>query len=160
MNLKRQRESEPNDASNVGDDLSSLLRDLKSMHVVGSIIVKKHCYLFYISTETQVEDVVKFCCTGQNASVLGIGTMYNLRDMWVTDSYYRNKRLIGNDSGHHPVFLGPPLFHFTEDDQTFTRFPLELRASNPETRKLKKIGVDMEDAIFNGVQSLFPDVSK
>ena len=74
--------------------------------------------------------------------------------MWVTDSCYRNKRLIGNDSGHHPVLLGPASFHFTKEDQTFTRFALELQASNPETRKLKKIGVDMEDAIFNGVQSV------
>ena len=54
-----------------------------------------------------------------------------------------------NDSGHHSVFLGPDLIHFTKEDQTFTRFALELQASNPETRKLKKIGVDMEHAIFN-----------
>ena len=80
--------------------------------------------------------------------------------MLVTDSCYQNKRLIGNDSGHHPVFLGLAFFHFIKEDQTFTRFALELQASNPETRKLKKIGVDMEDAIFNGMQSLFPDVSK
>ena len=102
--------------------------------------------------ERQVEDVVKFCCTGQNTAVFGIDTTYNLCDMWVTDSCYRNKRLIGNDSGHHPVFLGPALFHFTKKDQTFTRFALELQASNPEMRKLKKISIDMEDAIFNGVQ--------
>ena len=58
----------------VGDDLSSLLRDLKSTNVVKSIIVKKHCYFFYLSMERQVEDVVKFCCTGPNTSVLGIDT--------------------------------------------------------------------------------------
>ena len=46
VNLKRQRESKPNDAGDVGDDLSSLLRDLKSMHVVETIIVKKRCYFF------------------------------------------------------------------------------------------------------------------
>ena len=40
MNLKRRRESEPNDADDVEDDLSSLLRDLKTMHVVESIIIK------------------------------------------------------------------------------------------------------------------------
>ena len=37
---------------------------------------------------------------------------------WVIDSCYRNKSLIGNDSGHHPVILGPVLFHFAKDDQT------------------------------------------
>ena len=116
VNLKRQRKSKPNDAGDVGDDLSSLLRDLKSMHVAKTIIVKKRCYFFYLSTEGQVEDVVKFCCTGQNTSVRAIDTTYNLCDMCVTDSCYRNKRLIGNDSGHHPVFLGPALFHFTKKD--------------------------------------------
>ena len=65
-NLKRRRESEPNDAGDIGDDFSSVLRDLKSMHVVESIIVKKHCYFFYLSTERQVEDVVKFYYTDQN----------------------------------------------------------------------------------------------
>ena len=37
---------------------------------------------------------------------------------------------------------------------------LEWQADIPETRKLKKIVVDMEDAISNGVQSIFSDVSK
>ena len=37
---------------------------------------------------------------------------------------------------------------------------LEWQANNPETRKLEKIVVDMEDAIINGVQSIFSDVSK
>ena len=80
--------------------------------------------------------------------------------MWVTDSCYRNKRLIENHSGHDPVFLGPVIFHFTKDNQTFTQFALVLQASNSETRKLKKIGIDMEDAIFNGVQSFLLDVAK
>ena len=56
--------------------------------------------------------------------------------------------------------MGPVLFHFTKGNQTFTRFALELQISNPKTKKLKEIGTDMEDAIFNGMQSLFPDVSK
>ena len=161
VNLKRLREeSKPNDAGDVDNDLSRLLRDLRSMHVVQIIIDKKHCYFFYLSTKRKIEDFVKLCCTGQNTSVLGTDTTYNLCDMWVTDLCYQNKRLIRNYSGHHPVFLGPFLFHFTKDNQTFTRFTLELQASNPETRKLKKIGVGMEDPIFNGMQSLFPDVSK
>lgn len=37
---------------------------------------------------------------------------------------------------------------------------LEWQANNPETRKLKKIVVGMEDAIINSVQSVFSDVSK
>ena len=60
MNLKRRRESKPNDAGDIGDSISSLLWDLKLMHVIETIIVKKRSYFFYLSTERQVEDVVKF----------------------------------------------------------------------------------------------------
>ena len=84
MDLERWRVSEPSDTGDVGDDLSSLLRDLKSMHIFESIIVKRYCYFH---GETSWYD-----------------TTYNRYEMWVTDSCYRNKRLIGNDSGHHPVF--------------------------------------------------------
>ena len=59
-----------------------------------------------------------------------------------------------------PSHFGPCFISFCERRPNFTRFALELQASNPETRKLKKISIDMEDAIFNGVQWLFPDVSK
>ena len=60
----------------------------------------------------------------------------------------------------HPVYLGPTLLHFTKDTQTFTRFALEIQAFNPETRGIKKIGVDIEDAIYNGVQILFPEAQQ
>ena len=41
VNLKRQRESKLNDAGDAGDDLSSPLRNLKSMHVVETVVIKK-----------------------------------------------------------------------------------------------------------------------
>ena len=60
------------------------------------------------------------------------------------------KRL--TSSGVHPVYLGPTLLHFTKDMQTFTRFALEIQVYNPETRGIKKIGVDSEDAIYKAVK--------
>ena len=68
------------------------------------------------------------------------------------------KRLTG--SGVHPVYLGPTLLHFTKDTQTFTRFALEIQACNPETRGIKKTGVDIEDAIYNGVEILFTEAQQ
>ena len=92
--------------------------------------------------------------------VLGTDATYNLCDMWVTDSCYRNKRLISSTLGVHPIYLGPTLLHFTKDTQTFTQFALEIQVCNPETRGIKKIGVDMEDAIYNGVKILFPEAQQ
>jgi len=155
QNSKRKRCTENN--QNDDDDLTDLIRRLKSIDVIGSIVVQQDRYFYFIATAKQTNDVAKFCCSDSNVSVLGIDTTYNLCDMWVTDSCYRNKRLISKRSEAHPVYLGPTLLYFTKDTQTFTRFSLDMQAANPETRNIKKIGIDMEDAIYNGVKALFPD---
>ena len=77
-----------------------------------------------------VNDIKQFCC-GNNASVLGIDTTFNLCDMWVTDTCYRNQRLTNPENGQHPIFLGPTLFHFTKDEQTFSRLALEMVDADP-----------------------------
>ena len=117
---------------------------------------RKICYFYFVATEKQTNDISIFCCSGNDISFLGIDTTHYLCHMWVTDSCYWNKRLISNTSRVHPIYLDPTLLHFTKDTQTFTRFELEILACNPETRGIKKIGVDMEDAIYNGVKNVFP----
>ena len=42
--------------------------------------------------------------------------------------------------------------HFTKDEETFRRFRVELISANPQLINLKKVGVYMEAAIFNGFQ--------
>ena len=42
--------------------------------------------------------------------------------------------------------------HFTKDEETFRRFRVELISANPQFINLKKVGVYMEAAIFNGFQ--------
>ena len=54
VNLKSWRQSKPNGAGEVGEDLSNLLWDLKSMDVVETTIVKRRCYFFNLSMERQV----------------------------------------------------------------------------------------------------------
>ena len=44
--------------------------------------------------------------------------------------------------------------HFTKDEGTFRKFCVELISANPHLIDLKKVGVDMEAAIFNGFQSV------
>ena len=78
--------------------------------------------------------------------------------MWVTDSCYRNQRIVNDTTGKHPVYLGPSIFHFTTDVNTFKRLGLEIQACDIRTRSLHKIGIDMEEAILQGVTSMFPDV--
>ena len=80
--------------------------------------------------------------------------------MRLTDTCYRNKRLINSKSGAHPVFLGPVMLHFTKDEATFSRFALELLLSKSSFLRLKTIGVDLEAAITSGFQKVVPLLKK
>ena len=83
-------------------------------------------------SQRQIKGIVHFCCPDTETSVLGIDTTFNLCDLWITGSCYKNDRLVHNASGNHPVFLGPLLFYFTKDKSTFTRFALEMIGLDPE----------------------------
>ena len=72
----------------------------------------------------------------------------------------QKQRLVNPRTGDNPVFLGPTLLHFTKDEFTFSRLALEILAIKPERVNLKKIGVDMEDAIFNGMKYIFKGLNR
>ena len=78
--------------------------------------------------------------------------------MWVTDSCYRNQRIVNNATGKHPLYLGPSIFYFTKDVNTFKRFGLEIQACDIRTRSVHKIGINMEEAFLQGLTAMFPNV--
>ena len=121
INAKRRRQEEKERQSvESNDDLTNIIRRIASLQVVQSVVINQGSYFYFISTDRQLNDIEMFCCSQNEVSVLGIDTTFNLSEMWITDSSYQNKRVVGNVSGDHPVFLGPDLFHFTKDEKTFT----------------------------------------
>ena len=52
------------------------------------------------------------------------------------------------------------MFHFTKDESAFCRFALELLAADPKLIELKKIGFDMETAIYRGFKNFIPSVNR
>ena len=70
--------------------------------------------------------------------------MFNLSDLWLTDTSYRNKRLLNESTGTSPVFLELCMFHFTKDEKAFGRFASEIRTGNSGFDDLKMLCVDME----------------
>ena len=79
--------------------------------------------------------------------------------MWITNTSYRSQRLLNSGSGKHPVFLDPVMIHFTKDENTFMRFAMETLASNSKLYEIKRIGADMESAIYNGLKKAIPSIS-
>ena len=78
--------------------------------------------------------------------------------MWVTDTWYDNKRIINPETGNNPIFLGPTLFHFTKTDKTFSILALELLDTEPELINSKSVAGDMEEAIAKGFKRLIPTI--
>ena len=96
----------------------------------------------FLYNERQINDIKKFCCEYSNQSILPIDTAFNLCDLWITNTSYRNKRLINRESGKNPIFVGPMMLHFTKNEGAFGRFALELLAADPKLIELKNLGFD------------------
>ena len=128
--------------------------------MVKTVTVTGQSYITFAYTDKQINDIAKFCCKNSDTAILGVDTTFNLCDLWITDTSYRNKRLLNTTSGGHPVHLGPIMLHFTKDDGTCGRFALELLSANPCLKDLKTLGVDLEAAIYSGFKSLIPGLGR
>ena len=95
-----------------------------------------------------MNDLKMFCTHDNNPITLAVDTTFNLCDLWITDTSYRNQRLINRESQKHPVFLGPMMLHFTKNVETFQRFAMEIVNYNHKLYDIKTVGVDMESAIY------------
>ena len=140
--------------------LKLVLAQRNSESLIKTVIITGKHYLTFAYNEKQIQDIEKFCTTELEASVLAVDTTFNLCDMWITDTSYRNKRLLNPTTGKHTVFLFPVMLHFSKNEKTFGRIALELVSANPKLKHLKKIGVDLESAIFNGFSNIIPTVSR
>ena len=145
----------------INDKLTALFNALENKNLVQTISAVKSAYFLFLYNDRQINDIKRFCCEGSNPSVLPIDTTLNLCDLWITDTSYRNKRLINRESGKKKaIFVGPMMFHFTKDVGAFGRFSLELLAADPKLIELKNIGVDMESAIYQGFKNFIPSVNR
>ena len=122
--------------------------------------VTDQSYIAFAYTEKQLSDIEKFCCKSTEAGVFAVDTTFNLCDLWITDTSYRNKRLVNTIGGGAPVHLGPIIQHFTKDEKTFGRFGLEYLSANPNLKYISFIGVDLEPAIFTGLKTMTPGLSR
>ena len=94
--------------------------------IVREISMTKTAYYALLYSDRQLNDIEKFCCCNGISDPLAIDTTFNLCDLWLTDTSYRNRRLVVDTTGKSPVFFGPCMFHFKKDEEAFRRFALEI----------------------------------
>ena len=139
------------------DHLHTLLRARRdSVSFLKTVTVTDQTYIVFAYTEKQLSDIEKFCCKSTEAGVFAVDTTFNLCDLWITDTSYRNKRPVNTIDGGAPVHLGPIMLHFTKDEKTFNRFGSEILSANPNLTSISFIGVDLESAIFTGLKTMIP----
>ena len=143
MKQKERTATETSKNKETFDEILYMLEGQKHDGMIKSIIIKENVYHFFMCSPRQIKSIFHFWCCDTETSVLRIDTTFNLWDLWITDSCYKNGRLVHNATGDHPVFLGPLLFHFTKEKCTFTRFALEMVGLNPEITNVRLVQIWM-----------------
>ena len=94
-------------------------------------------------TDEQINDLKILCCTGH--TVLGFDKTFNLCDMHVTMSGYKQLAVKRDNTGEPPLFFGPMYIHDNSDFESYSTFfaHIKTKLSAVDTRKLV-IGTDHE----------------
>ena len=81
-------------SENSGEKLTILFFLQQNCDFFKTVSLIKVSYFAFLYQSRQIKDIVHFSCDDINATNLAINTTFNLCSLWVTDTMYRNKRLI------------------------------------------------------------------
>ena len=87
------------------DELFENFKKLKNNLIVESLVFKQNSYYIFVYLLRVINDTKIFCSKDENGSVLAVDTIYNLCNLWVTDTSYHNQRSVRTNTRKHPVFL-------------------------------------------------------
>ena len=143
--------------TNVADHIQRLENMVTNNHpfVRSTIRISGKTPFIILYDDQQIEDLKNICCSGQ--SVLGVDKTYNLCEMHVTVTCYKQVSVTNPRTGNAPVFLGPVLIHDSSTFEAYCLFlqHLQLKMLGADFTKLV-IGTDDETALVNAIQHVFP----
>lgn len=123
-------------------------------------IKRLECILF---SEQQYNDLIRFCISDRNFSIVNIDTTYNLGKYFVTFLTYKNLSLSKSSNESHPVFIGPIMIHLNQDKQAYLTFAMELKKydliNQKKLDKIKCFITDDDQAIRSAFKSIFNNSS-
>ena len=142
------------------DELTTVFNALENENIIQTISAVISTYFLFLYTDRQIKGIKNVCCEDSKPSVLPIDTTFNLCNLRITDTSYRNKGLINRESEKNLIFLGRIMFYFTKGEGAFGQFALELLAADPKLVELKNLGVDMQSAICQGFTNFIPSINR
>lgn len=110
-------------------------------------------------TEEQIRDLWRFCCADSNfiTSILGVDKTYNLGELHVTLTVFKNLSVVRMRSQDHPIFIGPIPLHANSDFVTYTVLFDHLAALLHREDRQPLCGSDDEKAMRRAIKKAFPE---
>ncbi|XP_035659254.1 uncharacterized protein LOC118404294 [Branchiostoma floridae] len=146
---------------NFADHLQHIVNTINDHPFVQSVIyAKQHEPVIILYIKNQINDIKRFCCSGNlaHAAVLCVDKTFNLSDVHVTATVFKNLSIISRKTDEHPLFIGPMFLHGNSDFLTYSAFFSHL-ASQLEFAKAPCspiIGSDDENAMRKAIRVAFP----
>ena len=109
-----------------------------------------------LSTEWQLDDMVRFLTSNHDFGILTVDTTYNLGDFYVTPITYPHLMLQDVKTGKAPLLLGPVLVHQSTSFAVFNYFASTLIGCRPVLRQLLAFGTDGDKALVEAFTHNFP----
>ena len=106
-------------------------------------------------TDQQLNDLVKFCTSPDEFTVITVDPTFNLGDFDVTPLMYRHLFLRSERTRKSPVFVGPMLIHYRKDFATFLYFASTLVGLRRDLEKLQAFGTDGKKALIDAFSHEF-----
>ena len=81
-------------------------------------------------TNEQMADIRRFSAVDTPShvrSVVGVDRTFNLGPCYITVNVVENMSVLRKDTGDHPVFVGPTMFHFDGKQDTYGKFFTAMR---------------------------------
>ncbi|CAG2204650.1 CHID1 [Mytilus edulis] len=117
---------------------------------------KTPCVILY--TEEMMKDVVNLCCSGQ--TLLGFDKTFNICDIHVTPSVFKQLSVTKIETGEPPLFVGPMFLHDCSHFDTYSIFfsHLKTKLADVDTSELV-IGSDQEGSLVKAIVKSFPEAT-
>ena len=102
------KESEPTHVSNFADQFQYINQLAINEPMIKGVNLEPN-YGVIVFNDYQLLDIERFCCSGMTP--LGFDKTYNLGNIFLTGSAYKNLAVKSSKTGEVPIFLGPMYLH-------------------------------------------------
>ena len=144
-------------STNFADQMQQVIKMTETCETIQQVIYNKGSIPSVIMfSDDQITDIKRFCCTGQ--SVLSVDKTFNLGEIFVTASNYKQLSVISCTSNDHPFFPGPLFLHGHSTFESYQPFFSKIAAqlADTDTSKLV-IGTDDEQAMRKAIKVSLPN---